>query len=99
MEGSDIPVVVVTRHPDYADEINVYGTEIKLVYIDLGSSFTITPEDAGQAREWAEGLWNEVSDLPATHPARDNVATVIADTVERYFTVVRDGVKLELHDA
>jgi hypothetical protein len=97
MEGSDIPVVVVTRHPDYADEINVYGTEIKVIYLDLGSSFSGTPEDATQAQEWAESEWDALRDLPATHPARDEVATVISTAVERYFTTVRDGNRLELH--
>jgi len=83
---SDIaPVVLVVRHPDYSDDINVYGAEVKLVYIDLGSSFDSTPDSEEQAREWAQSVWGEVKDLPEDHPARISVRETIGYTVERYF--------------
>src|SRR5262245_59328256 len=82
---TDVPVIVVTRHPDYSDEISVHGVEAKVIYMDLGSSFDTTPNDEAQAAEWAQETWAEVKDLPADHPARDEVREVIAYTVENYF--------------
>ena len=81
------PVIVVTRHPDFSDEISVHGVEADVVYIDLGSSFDRTPDDEDQAREWAQSIWDDVKDLPDGHPARDEVLNVISTTVEDYFDV------------
>lgn len=90
------PVVVVTRHPDFADEITLHYLEARVVYLDLGSSFNVTPDDAEDAREWADAVWRDVSDLPADHAARAEVLGVIATTVERYFRVTLAGDELAL---
>lgn len=93
------PVIVVTRHPDFADEITLHGVQADVVYLDLGSSFDTTPNDEEQGREWAESVWGEVKTLPAGHPARAEVLQVIADTVQ--YVVTREqlaallGVELE----
>jgi hypothetical protein len=92
------PVIVVTRHPDYSDEITLHGVEADVVYIDLGSQFDTTPNDEEEARDWAEGVWSELRDLPADHPARDEVEEIIGTTVENYFTVEREGTTLKLHE-
>lgn len=81
------PIILVVRHPDYSDEIELYGVEARTVYIDLGSSFDTTPDSPEEAREWAEGTWAEVADLPSDHPAREAVLHVIGYTVEEYFSV------------
>lgn len=81
------PVIVVTRSPDASDEISVYGVEPepKIVYIDLGSSFDTKPNDEEQAKEWMEGVWEDVKHLPDGHPARAEVMQVIEYTVDDYF--------------
>ncbi len=77
------PVVVVVRHPDYANDITVYGGEVRVIEADLGGSFDITtsPDEgtAEEALDTANWLEESVSDLPADHPARGAVASVAAD--------------------
>jgi len=79
------PIVMVTRHPDYGDEIELHGVDASVIYIDLGSQFDTTPDDDDQACEWAQNVWQDVKDLPEDHPARESVRNVIGYTVERYF--------------
>jgi hypothetical protein len=77
------PVVVVVRHPDYANDITVYGGEVRVIEADLGGSFDMSasPDEysADEALETADWLEESVSDLPADHPARGAVASVAAD--------------------
>lgn len=85
MSDSIEPAQVIIRHPDFADDIYVYGTSLRTIYIDLGSSFDVTKlgvEDREQVEEWAESLRHEVADLPAEHPARLKVEEVISETME-----------------
>jgi len=97
-DALDAGVVVVTRHPDFEDDISLHGVEARVVYIDLGSSFTIHPDDADQAREWSESVWHDLDGLPADHPARAEVAEVISNAVEPYFQVTVEGTTLTLTD-
>jgi len=92
------PVIVVIRHPDYSDDISLHGLEAQVVYIDLGSSFDRTPDDAEQAREWAESTWEELAELEPDHPARAEVAECITIAVEAYFQVVVDGSEMTLRE-
>lgn len=78
------PVIVITRHPDFSDEIEIYGAEIKVVYIDLGASFDVTkigPEDREEIEEWAEGVRAEVADLPNDHPAKGSVDALVEEVL------------------
>jgi len=77
------PVVVITRHPDYPNAITVHGGDVRIVDIDLGSSFdmsrTAQYDDADEAEQYALGLEEEISDLPAGHPARREVEDTISE--------------------
>lgn len=85
MMRDPIPTVVVTRHPDFADDISVHELDdVRLVYIDLGSEFERRPYNEDQAREWALSMWDDVKDLPDDHGAKAVVREVISYTVEDY---------------
>ena len=70
---SHTPVIVVTRHPDFADEIQLFGLNAKVIYIDQGSSFDVTkigPDDRPEVEEWVadhlkelEGIDNPEAEL------------------------------------
>lgn len=68
------PAVVVVRHPDFADDITVYGVEdCVVVYIDQGAEFNGRPDTREQFNEWSGGVREQLNDLRAGHPARAQV--------------------------
>ena len=76
------PVMVVFRHPDYATDTTEHYLDVRVVDIDLGSSFDITTrsaDDDDTIAEYADALRDEVSDLPADHTARIEVEQIITE--------------------
>lgn len=83
---SDKPIVLVIRDPDYADDIELYGVEATVIYVDLGSAFDgpkgFRAMDPVDRQEWVEGTLYEVAELSEDHPARQRVEQLIADMTE-----------------
>jgi hypothetical protein len=76
------PVMVVFRHPDYDTDTTEHYLDVRVVDIDLGSSFDITTrsaDDDDTIAEYADALRDEVSDLPADHTARIEVEQIITE--------------------
>lgn len=83
------PVVVVYRHPEHADDIQLYGfdEDPMVVYLDAGSCFDVTSPcrgDVEAVNEWAEIALAEVADLPEGHGARGFVEDVCAQVLAEY---------------
>lgn len=80
MPGGNEPVIVVFRHPDYNTETTEHYLDVRVIDIDLGSSFDITSgsrDDEDTIAEYADHLRAEVADLPADHSARVEVESII----------------------
>lgn len=50
-------VIVTVRHPDYGNDHDIFGSDVEIVDIDLGSQFDCVPEDVEQWEEWAGGFF------------------------------------------
>jgi hypothetical protein len=63
---SETIVIVTVRHPDFGNETDVFGSdEIKVIDIDLGSSFDVTKIGEGdwdEVLEWAQSLYAEADE-------------------------------------
>lgn len=71
--ANDVPVVVVVRHPDSANDAQAFpgdGAPIVLD-VDLGSQFDGTADDSAQYAAWREGMEQtyRASGLSPDHPA------------------------------
>jgi hypothetical protein len=72
-------VVLVVRHPDYENTYTVEGGEVRIVSIDLGSSFDSEPDDREQWEDWSSSVREDISDLPADSTVRKEVEALIAE--------------------
>lgn len=81
------PVVVVTRHPDAATEIDVFGADdAHIINIDMGSAYDVTrltADDTAAVTEDVVRLRDEAACLPTGHPARVLLLSVAADLEEQ----------------
>ena len=72
-DGSRAPVVVVVRHPDHANDVDVFpGDGLPIVLnVDLGSAFDGVADDAQQYAEWRASMDASYRDcgLEREHPA------------------------------
>ena len=75
--------VLVTFSPDSGNEFTVDG-DVHVVNIDLGSSFTNSPNDEEQAVDWAENLPGWLNPVPITSPVYTATLKLVADVVSDY---------------
>lgn len=82
MSAAAVPVVVVVRHPDSANEVTLYECEAAVIDIDLGSSFDAAQLDdstRAEVAEWAWGLRELANRLPVLHRARLDVRDIVRE--------------------
>lgn len=89
------PVVLVIRHPEVSDEIELFGlpAETRIEYLDLGSAFDVThPSSSSQleASDWAEWYLQRAAELPDGHGAKARIRETVADVCEA-FVLNMDG--------
>lgn len=82
--GAPRTVIVVVRHPDAENAFTVHGEPVRIIDIDLGGSFDMGHSSPGygeacDAHDYADGLLEEIEDLPAGHPARREVEAVVQE--------------------
>lgn len=75
--------VLVVRDPDFANEFTVDG-DVRVIDIDLGSSFTHHPEGEEQAVEWARGRLRDLNGVPTDSPVYQRAIETISAAVEQY---------------
>jgi hypothetical protein len=73
------PVVLVVRHPDYENSYTVEGGDVRIVSLDLGSSFDSEPDDREQWEDWSSSVREDISDLSADSEVRQQVEALIAE--------------------
>jgi hypothetical protein len=83
------PVVLVIRHPDVSDQIELFGLpdNVRVEYLDLGSSFDIGHRDRLSriaAAEWVEGHVMSQLELPDGHGAKVAIQDVISQVCEAF---------------
>jgi hypothetical protein len=83
MDMSSSRIVLVVRHPDYANAITVDG-DVKVIDIDLGGSFYGSPGNDEDALEWAKNLEEWLYQVPTDSPAFTATVETVAEAVERY---------------
>lgn len=47
------PVVIITRHPDFENEVQVFGGDVNVIDIDLGNSFDTQCETLSEWESWS----------------------------------------------
>lgn len=72
--------VLVIRDPDSANEITTDG-DVKVIDIDLGSSFDGTPNDERQALSWVRNMRGWLKDVPAGSPVFRATVEAVTYTV------------------
>lgn len=63
MTSSQNPVIIITRHPDYENDIRVFGGEATIIDVDLGSSFDSHADSVEEWSEWVEGYGDDIASL------------------------------------
>lgn len=92
----EFPAVLVIRDPDTSDQIELFGLPegVKVIYLDLGSSFDISKPswwDRGEASRWVESHLATLAELPSAHRARIALQEVV-DLVCARFDLNPDGI-------
>lgn len=70
------PLIVITRHPDFPDDIRSFGECTPTVYLDLGASLDVTklgPDDEEAVRDLIASAQEQVRNLPDSHPGKQHV--------------------------
>ena len=93
------PVVLVIRHPDVSDQIELFGLpeNVRVEYLDLGAGFDIGHADIFgriEASEWVESHMQSLSELPDGHGAKLAIQGVVGEVCEA-FGLNLDGTLVE----
>lgn len=75
--------VLVVRHPDYDNDVTIDG-DVRVIDIDLGSSFSGTPDGAEEALEWARNLEHWLAGVPVGPSVFRDAVEAVSTAVERY---------------
>jgi hypothetical protein len=85
------PVVLVVRHPDFEDQILLFGLPDAtiVIYLDLGSGFDLgnpstCPDEVADVGDWLDTQQDRLSRLSAGHPARLEIEDWLGIVREAY---------------
>ncbi len=75
--------VLTVRHPDDANQYTVDG-DVHIIDIDLGSSFTGSPDDEQQAKDWARNIGDWLDRVPITSPVYTDVVQIMRSALSEH---------------
>jgi hypothetical protein len=81
------PIILITRHPDFADDIQTENIEDPIViYLDLGSSFDaskVGKSDHHEVLEWAASHMCDLKKLPDGSRLKTQAMSTVRDMMLR----------------